>query len=97
MTLSNFWKLENEVKKLNEKGCKILELCYNGKVSLWNDIFKQIKMNIKGILICFNINFEQKKSLDVAWFWLTTTKRHTISIQQYYYNICSECCKCNVK
>lgn len=39
MTLSNFWKLENEVKKLNEKGCKILELCYNGKVSLWNDIF----------------------------------------------------------
>lgn len=35
-------------------------------------------MNIKGILICFNINFEQKKSLDVAWFWRTTTKRQTI-------------------
>ena len=32
-------------------------------------------MNIKGILICFNINFEQKKSLDVAKFWRTNNKK----------------------
>lgn len=26
LTLSNFWKLENEVKKYYEKGCKISEV-----------------------------------------------------------------------
>lgn len=39
LTLSNFWKLENEVKKLNESTCIVSELCYNIKVSLWNGIF----------------------------------------------------------
>lgn len=32
-------------------------------------------MNIKGILICFNINFEQKKSLHVAKLWRVNNKK----------------------
>lgn len=32
LTLSNFWKLENEVKKVDESTCIILEVCYNGKM-----------------------------------------------------------------
>lgn len=32
LTLSNFWKDENEAKKIYEKGCIISEVCYNIKV-----------------------------------------------------------------
>ena len=46
MTLSIFWKYENEVKKVNESTCIVSEVCYNRKVSLWNDIFKFKNMNI---------------------------------------------------
>lgn len=46
LTLSNFWKHENEVKKYYEKGCKISEVCYNEKVSFENGIFKFKNMNI---------------------------------------------------
>lgn len=39
ITLSNFWKLENEVKKVNESTCIISKVCYNRKVSFKNGIF----------------------------------------------------------
>lgn len=54
-------------------------------------------MNIKGILICFNINFEQKKSLDVAKFWRTNNKKtNNINLYNYYYSIVSWFCKCKI-
>lgn len=47
-------------------------------------------MNIKGILICFNINFEQKKSLDVAKLWRVNNKKtNNINLYNYYYSIVS--------
>lgn len=39
LTLSNFWKHENEVKKVDESTCIISEVWYNRKVSFWNGIF----------------------------------------------------------
>lgn len=32
LTLSNFWKLENGIKKVDESTCIISEVCYNGKL-----------------------------------------------------------------
>ena len=46
MTLSNFWKHENRIKKVDESTCIISEVCYNEKVSFWNGIFKFKNMNI---------------------------------------------------
>lgn len=46
LTLSNFWKHENIIKKVDESTCIISEVCYNRKVSFWNGIFKFKNMNI---------------------------------------------------